>query len=91
MKCMQNTSKIEKKPHYLPALSICKCLLRFLLSSKKIIGVSKALNVSGAFYKGIQRNCEPVGNFTTCCILSRVYKALVIRFHFYRYDRIVNS
>ena len=43
------------------------------------------------FFKGIQRNCGPVGNFITCCIPSRVYKALVIRFHFYRYDRIVNS
>ena len=43
------------------------------------------------FFKGIQCNCEPVGNFATCCIPSRVYKALVIRFHFYRYDRIVNS
>ena len=43
------------------------------------------------FFKGIQCNFGPVGNFTTCCIPSRVYKALVIRFHFYRYDRIVNS
>ena len=43
------------------------------------------------FFKGIQCNCGPVGNFATCCIPSRAYMALVIRFHFYRYDRIVNS
>ena len=43
------------------------------------------------FCKGVQCNFGPVGNFTTCCIPSRVYKALDIRFHFYRFDRIVNS
>ena len=40
----------------------------------------------------MQRNCGPIliGNFTTCCIPSRIYRALVYAL-FFRYDRNVNS
>ena len=29
------------------------------------------------FDKGMQRNCGPLGNITTCCIPSKIYKALM--------------
>ena len=42
-----------------------------------IIGFHYIFNISYIVVKGMQRNCGPIGNFTTCCIPLRIYRALV--------------
>ena len=34
-------------------------------------------NISYIVVKGMQRNCGSIGNFTTCCIPLRIYRALM--------------
>ena len=42
-----------------------------------IIGFHYIFNISYNVVKGMQRNCGPIGNFTTWCIPLRIYRALV--------------
>ena len=51
---------------------ICMCIYIYIY-----IYICVFLNISYFVVKGMQRNCGPIGNFTTCCIPSRIYRALV--------------
>ena len=42
------------------------------------------------FDKGMQRNCGPLGNITTCCIPSKNLQGFNERYILYINDRIVN-
>ena len=42
-----------------------------------IIGFHYILSISYIVVKGMQRNCGPIGNFITCYIPLRIYRALV--------------